>query len=198
MNSIIILIPYFGQFPSYFNLWLKSCEYNPTINWCIYSDQDMSEYLVPQNVSVKKSTLSEIKSIAQKILSFELSLENPYKLCDYKPAYGTIFSEDIKDYDFWGYGDIDLIYGDIRKFVTDDILKKYDRVFASGHLSICKNIDRVNYAYRKKIDGCFYYKDVYTSPRNWTFDEFGQNPWGGVLSDLSDFTNTGVQQKAIC
>lgn len=43
-----------------------------------------------------------------------------------------MFQEYIKDYDFWGHCDADLIFGDIRKFVTDDILNKYDRLGVDG------------------------------------------------------------------
>lgn len=33
MQKIIIILPYFGKFSNYFNLFLKSCEKNHTIDW---------------------------------------------------------------------------------------------------------------------------------------------------------------------
>ena len=42
------------------------------------------------------------------------------------------FSEIIADYDFWGIGDIDIVYGDIRSFINDEILNEYD-VISSRH-----------------------------------------------------------------
>ena len=36
-----------------------------------------------------------------------------YKLCGCKPFYGVIHKEELRGYDYWGFGDIDLIYGDL-------------------------------------------------------------------------------------
>ena len=40
--------------------------------------------------------------------------------------FGHIFSDYLVGYDFWGYGDIDLIYGNISKFITRDMLEQFD------------------------------------------------------------------------
>lgn len=55
-----------------------------------------------------------------------VAIPNSYKLCDFKPTYGLIFSEYIAKYDFWGMGDIDVIYGNIRDFITEDVLNNND------------------------------------------------------------------------
>ena len=38
---------------------------------------------------------------AAKALRFEVAAETGYKLCDFKPAYGIIFADYIKEYDFF-------------------------------------------------------------------------------------------------
>ena len=48
---------------------------------------------------------------------------------------------------YWGHCDVDLIWGDIRKFVTDDVLTKYKRIFSRGHCSIYENSSEVNAVY---------------------------------------------------
>ena len=48
------------------------------------------------------------------------------------------------EYDFWGYCDIDLIFGNIRKFITDDILDKYDKILSRGHFTLFRNKDSIN------------------------------------------------------
>lgn len=40
MKSIIIIVPYFGEFPNYFQLFLNSCKYNESINWVIITDKE--------------------------------------------------------------------------------------------------------------------------------------------------------------
>ena len=44
----------------------------------------------------------------------QVTLDRPYKLCDFKPAYGFIFGEYLKEYDYWGHCDIDIVWGDLR------------------------------------------------------------------------------------
>ena len=48
-----------------------------------------------------------------------INLRSPYKLCDLKPAYGYIFNNLLKDFDYWGYSDLDLLFGNL-----DELLKK--------------------------------------------------------------------------
>ena len=58
---------------------------------------------------------------------FDISLERPYKLCDFKPTYGYVFYDLIKDYKFWGHCDTDIIWGRIDNFITSDAMDKYDK-----------------------------------------------------------------------
>ena len=41
------------------------------------------------------------------------------KLCDYKPAYGLIFEDELIGYDYWGFCDTDILLGDIYQFLED-------------------------------------------------------------------------------
>ncbi len=38
MNKIVVIGVYFGNFPEYMNLWLKSCEFNKEIDFIIFTD----------------------------------------------------------------------------------------------------------------------------------------------------------------
>lgn len=170
MKSILLIIPYFGRFNNYFPFFLKSCENNPTVNWLIFTDDDTS-YNYPSNVKVVYTSLNELKEKIQKNFDFPISLESPYKLCDYKPVYGKAFAEYVQGYDFWGYCDTDLIFGDIRGFITDDVLKTALKVLSRGHLSLFRNNDYMNNFVLTETDGFF--KKVYTSPKSFAYDEWG-------------------------
>lgn len=173
MKSIAYVIPYFGKFPKGFELFLMSCKNNPTIDWLIFTD-DKTKYEYPENVKVFYDTFEEIKKRVQQNFDFEIVLDKPYKFCDYKPAYGEIFQEELKDYDFWGMCDLDLAWGDIRKFITDEILEKYERIGFLGHSTIFKNVPEVNARYRTMIDENNY-KKVYTTEGAFAFDEVGMD-----------------------
>ena len=58
--------------------------------------------------------------------------------------YGIIFADYLKDYDFWGFCDIDLILGDLSEFITNERLEKYDRIGIRGHLTLIRNIPEIN------------------------------------------------------
>ena len=103
MKTLIIL-PYFGKFNDYFELWLNSCRNNPDFDWLILSDACV-ECAIPGNVRLVSSTLREIKEKFQKKIDVPLTLDNAYKLCDYKQFYGYLFSEYLQGYDYWGYCD---------------------------------------------------------------------------------------------
>ena len=174
MKKIAYVVPYFGKFPKGFQFWLQSCGCNKTIDWLIFTD-DYSNYKYPENVKVRYMTFDDLKTKVQKIFDFNISLEKPYKLCDYRPAYGEIFEEELSGYDFWGYCDIDLVWGNIREFYTNEVLEKYEKIGFFGHSTLYKNNKEVNRRYRTYFEGELYYKDVYSSEKGFAFDEVGMD-----------------------
>lgn len=173
-HKIALIIPYFGTFKNYFPLFLLSCKNNPSIDWFIFTDTEV-KYSWPANVKQIFITFTEFKEIVQENFEFSISLDTPYKLCDYKPAYGEILHKYIQEYDFWGHCDCDLIFGDIRAFVTDEVLDQNSKIFSRGHLTIYRNNKETNSFYR--IQKYMDYKKVYTSSKSYSFDE-----WPGVSS----------------
>jgi len=167
-NKICIIGVYFGKLPNYFSLWLKSCEYNPTIDFLLFTDNELNG--LPKNVKSYITTLSNIKQKASTCLGFDVCLERSYKLCDYKPLYGSIFKEYLTQYDYWGHCDFDLIFGDLQLFFDKYDLYEYDRFNALGHLSLYRNTDVVNERYM--CDGSLVnYKNVFTTDKSCYFDE---------------------------
>jgi len=95
-------------------------------------------------------------------------------LIDFKPAWGVIFQDCIEKYDFWGCCDIDVILGDIRAFLTDELLERYDMVscrreFLSGHFMLFRNSSEIDHLYERSRD----YPRVFTSESIFNFDECG-------------------------
>lgn len=190
LTSIAFIIPYFGHFNNYFPIWLNSCAHNPTINWIIFTD-NKDKYDYPNNVKVINLTFDQLKKYFQSFYDFSISLEKPYKLCDFRPAYGEIFYEYIKDYDFWGYCDTDLIWGDLRKFFTEDTLEKYDKIGNRGHCCILRNNDKIRKTYRYESSHLVTYKNAFTSNLAFCFDEekaFGRYCKENGIKTFDNFT----------
>ena len=172
MKSIAFVVPWAGHLPPYFQLWLESCRWNSSIDFLLFTD-DQTNYNYPNNVKVHYMSFEQMKELFQKQYDFPLSINVPYKFCDFKPAYGEIFSDYLKGYDYWGHCDVDLIWGGIRKFITDDILMKYKRIFSRGHCSIYQNLPEVNSLYRTlPACSCQEWKTVFQSEKACCFDEW--------------------------
>ena len=171
-DSIALIIPFFGEFPWFFSFFLKTCSYNASIHFFIITNNNVDHYHLPGNVFVIHRNFDELKKDISTRLGLEISLEKPYKLCDYKPAYGIIFSELVKGYAFWGHCDIDIIFGNIKSFITDKILQAYDVIsirhqFVTGFFALYKNTPVINQLFKQSKD----YKKIFTSEKYWGFDE---------------------------
>jgi hypothetical protein len=105
-----------------------------------------------------------------------------------------LFQDQIKGYTHWGYCDMDVIWGKLDHFITDELLEQYDRLFIHGHLSIFKNTSLVNDYYKSDYSGVPYQVAV-GSKAHFGFDEskginaiYNQNRYPiweqGVYADL--------------
>lgn len=174
MKTIAFILPYFGKLPNNFDLWLKSCRYNETIDFLVFTD-DKTAFKYPKNVKVFYCSFQEIKVRIQENFQFKINIEKPWNLSLFKPAYGQIFKEELKDYDFWGYCDADLMWGDIRAFITDELTEKYERIGTKGHASIYKNTEIVNERYTNIVSDTADYKKVFSGNSGYSFDENGMD-----------------------
>ena len=126
MHRIIFIVVFLGKYPWYYPYFLHSCRYNPTVDFLIFTDNDVPNLVFPSNLKIIPYSIEQFKLEAATVLGFDIAVDSGYKLCDFKPAYGYIFADYVKEYDFWGYCDIDVIFGNIRSFMTDELLHEYD------------------------------------------------------------------------
>lgn len=169
--KIVVIVTYFGKFPWYFHYFLHSCKFNKTIDFLIFTD-NQNEFELPENVKIVNKSLQEIKALACKKLRLQVAVDFPYKLCDFKPAYGLIFEDYTRGYHFWGQSDIDVIFGDLRGFFTSNLLASSDFIsvrhdYVTGCFTLCRNNSFMNSFFKRSRD-C---KKVMTSPVYYGFDE---------------------------
>ena len=168
IQRILVICCYFGELPPYYSAWLFSCAWNPTIDFLIVTDQEVEN--LPDNVFLHRSTLEDVRDRAEAVLGFAPRLEDAYKLCDYKVLYGLMFQERCAGYDFWGHCDMDMVFGDLRSFLTEDVLAENDRIYPYGHLALYRNTEEV--AWRFKDAGSPYScREVFGSDEVFFFDE---------------------------
>lgn len=170
--KIAIVTCWFGSYPWYFPYFVHSCSYNTTIDFIIITDNQLPISNKPENVIIVNKTIEEISSIASEKLGFKVNIDYPYKLCDFKPTYGYLFSELLESYDFWGHGDLDVVYGNIRNFMTKELLKNFDIIssrhdYITGTFCLYRNNMEMNKLFMQSKD----YKHVLSSSAHFCFDE---------------------------
>ena len=177
MKKIRLIIPYFGKLPKFFPYFLLTAKRNQKIDFLIYTDQniDQFEILNAENIEFKTLSFDDLRKKVQSKFDFEISLKTPYKLCDYKVAYGFIFEEELKGYDYWGFCDTDVLLGDIYQFLEEHSFfeNDYSRYGLLGHLQIFKNSQEVNHIFMSG-QGLNYrldFHNIFTSEQNFIFDE---------------------------
>lgn len=179
MQSIVLFCLYFGKINMLIHrIWLQSCSANPSIDFLLISDNAEALNLsMPENVRGVYMTWDDCVKRVKSRFDFEIALDNPYKLCDFKPAYGDIFRDYIEGYDFWGHLDsTDTVLGDLRKFLTEDILSAYDKVHSFGHLTLYRNTPENNRRYLIEPSCGTTIRDLFVRPEVTGFDEM-DHPW---------------------
>ena len=171
MKTIVIIFPYFGSLPIQYKMWRESALHNPSVDFMFFTDADVEP---AKNIIVHQMQFCDFQQLVQNAFDFPIVLDRPYKLCEYKQAYGYILKDYINDYNFWGFGDLDLVYGDIRSFFTDNVLT-HKFLLGWGHLTLLHNDEDTNTYFMKQIAGYQNYKDAFTTSKITFFDEYGFN-----------------------
>jgi hypothetical protein len=147
---VIFVVPYFGDLPVWLGLFLESCSHCPSFTWLLISDH-MPGRSLPSNVYFEQMTLADFNRLARAKTGLAFELVLPYKVCDARPLFGLIFADYLVGYDFWGYTDLDIIYGDLESYFGDftalanvDVFSAFDDRWLVGHFTLIRNVARLN------------------------------------------------------
>ena len=175
--SIRLIVPYFGPRPSYFPLVVRSMAANPDVSWLLFTEQPVVD--APANVAVHLCEFDDLAKRIRDFFDFEVSLEQPYKLCDFRPAFGDIFAEELAGYDFWGHSDLDVIFGRIHDHLPS-VAFDADKILFNGNFSLYRNTPEAARWYRHEV-GKVSFRDALTAPDAMHFDE-----WAGIYYIVED------------
>jgi hypothetical protein len=147
-----MLIPYFGEWPAWINFFIESCKWNKQVDWFFITNCPPPQNTGP-NIHFLQCEFEDYKAYVSKKLQIAFTSNDPYKCCDLKPCLGFLHSEVIKDYDFFGFCDVDVIFGNIAGVYTDKLLAKSNVLSThtkviSGHFTLLRNTRRYREAFR--------------------------------------------------
>ena len=150
-NKIALVLPYYGKLPTYFNFFLRSLV---GMNFDVLFFSDLKVENHPENFRAIGMTFDAFKHLAVEKIGAPVRLDSPKRLCDFKPMYGKIFEDYLKGYDYWAFGDCDLVYG--RQFpeeVSDAVASGCDlftlhKHYIAGPFCMIRNDVRMNNLWR--------------------------------------------------
>lgn len=145
--------------------------------WKIFTPNDLQS---KGNVEFIKMDIDEFNDLIEKATGINphnyIDKKNgcPHKLVsDYYPAHGLIFADYIKDADWWGHCNWDVVYGRLEKYLPDEVLNEID-IFGNdpnainGVFSVYKNTPVVNNLFKEHP----VWKEAFTNlEKLYTFDE---------------------------
>jgi hypothetical protein len=175
---ICLILSFLGRWPSYVDLYLHSIRHNPDVDWLFVCDQAPPDAALPPNVRVLLTTKSQLAQRIADAVQTPVNFTVPHKLCDFRPAFGVIFRDELRGYDVWGHCDNDVVFGQVRRFITKGILDSYGKVLIHGYMAFYRNSDVANSYYRLTTP-TLRYQDVFADPRHLAFDE-----WAGMAGIL--------------
>ncbi len=169
--AVCLIVVYFGPWPDWIDYFLLSCEQNPQFHWRIFSNCHR-QIATPKNVFVHQLEKEQLEELVSRKTGTSFHLGYVYKLCDLKPTYGHLFSDYLNDYSFWGYTDLDVVYGNISAFIDSTTLDAFDIISASkrvlvGHFTLVRNTSELARLYQQ----CPGYRDKLCSAKYEVFDE---------------------------
>ena len=171
MKPLLLFSPWFGPWPEWIEFFVESCKWNPEVDWLIHTDRDPPENTAP-NVTFQQMSLAEYRQVLSERLGIDASAVTPYKICDFRPTFGHVFDAAVEGYGHFGYCDLDVIFGDLRAFFSDELLSGYDAVSAApdrmaGHLSVFRNTRRS----RNRFRGIRHWRRILSDPDPAGMDE---------------------------
>ena len=132
MPRTVVFSLYMGKLKySHLPLLLESMRWNTNINFVLVNviaigsnDADdivkLKSSMGVENFHVEVLTITEWRALVLKRLNIDVPFTKDwfYKLCDYKPTVAHLFPDLARNdtYKYWGYADLDIIWGNISRF----------------------------------------------------------------------------------
>ena len=182
-HRIAVVIPLAGEeLPPYLSLFCQAARGSASlVDFVILHTGVLESYTQPLPENVHFINLQSTRGLAERLVRVASNSDNnesltniltqhiqhyPYVLVEFKPALGFIFQEELKGYSHWAYSDIDIAFGDLPRWITEEELTDFDlvtygfgdqdRVYLRGQFTIHKNNEKVNQLWR----GCDYLSKI--------------------------------------
>jgi hypothetical protein len=149
---------YFGKFPYYFELTKKSAKFNKDFKWLIFTDQ-VKKRTVEGNLEFLPYNLDSLNKDVAALFKENLHISTNEMVCDTKVLWGELFHKYTKPFPWYGFTDLDCIYGDFDYFLPDEAFENYELITyrmsdgsLHGPLTLFKNTAKMRKLYTEIPD----------------------------------------------
>jgi hypothetical protein len=145
---VAFVVPYVGPWPHYARLFFESCRYNPGVDVILVAS-DPPVGRLPANVHFVHMKSADMLQRLERSVGLQLGSFRWHKLCDFRPFFGLVFADLLEPYEFWGYCDTDMMFGDLSSVLDPQYLAGIDAFSAHnkqfvGHFTILRNREDIN------------------------------------------------------
>lgn len=155
MNKICVILPVYGNPPNNYTQFLNSIVQNANFIDLLIVTDEKNKVINQSNIKTLHTSVEELGEKIQKAVKkiFNISIDTVfaermqsnryglYKLTDYKFFYGDMFSEELREYAYWGFLDWDIILGDCGSVLPN--FYDYDMIGTRGHFCCFKNTNKL-------------------------------------------------------
>lgn len=154
----VFLLDIFGKSYDWTDKYIENCNAQAKDGWDWIIITDQQDIVGKGNVMVVNMTQDELQDKINNKLGLQVNLQGKRAkdgraIGEFHPAFGVIFSDLIQGHDFWGYTNIDVVYGRLSKFCSDEFLGELD-IFGNdpeqmnGIFSLLRNTEEANNIFR--------------------------------------------------
>ena len=142
-----------GHVYNHLSLLVESMRLNPKVQFVVVNIasnqsigfgadiQRISDKFAARNVRILPENISSFQERLFSRLNIRVNFTDKwfYKLCDYKPTLSYLYPELLSErpYSYWGYGDVDIIWGNFSRF-AHLFQGQYDFVITGDFAYICQ------------------------------------------------------------
>jgi hypothetical protein len=167
-NKIVLVSVWFGKEPACFSVWLKTAAFNSEVDFIVICDFQPA-FPPPSNVRIVRETRAEYSTRVSNAFGVSFSLGNAYKLCDQKLFIYSLYSDLLSGYEWFGYCDLDIVWGDLSLDLTPSALKNLDKIGLNAHCSLWR-VSRFE-GFLRNPKGLADTQKLLDSTRNYALDE---------------------------
>lgn len=137
-----MIAQWLGPFPPWMPCFLASCARIRSVRWLIFHEAPPPSNPAA-NVEFVPLSREAFRQRSNQRLGISPPAELGYKLCDFKVTYGTLFGDFLGDSEYFGWTDLDLVYGDVDRLLAPllggpDVLS-FHRGMLSNHFCLMRN-----------------------------------------------------------